>query len=146
VVVNRSVLFEAYGELHPFDPPHRLCSLGSIMRHTFVSLLLDDFAKSTTPLVSSPLLIRKPTPSSPSMTALNLKRRRHEHAFSWPPCKLWLTPCAGNSTIGSLLTGWQAVQIAALPWIVLIHPGTSQARTYKMEHVISLHSGKRTKL
>jgi hypothetical protein len=35
-----------------------------------VSLLLNDFAKSTTPLVSSPLLVYGPSLASPCMTAL----------------------------------------------------------------------------
>jgi hypothetical protein len=44
-----------------------------------------------------------PSPSLPCMTSLILKHcRHHEKAFSWLPCKLCLTPCAGNSTIGSL--------------------------------------------
>jgi hypothetical protein len=41
------------------------------------------------------------------VTTLSLKRRCHEQAFSWLPCKLCLTPCAENLTVGSLLTGWQ---------------------------------------
>jgi hypothetical protein len=114
--------------------------------HAFVSLLLNDFTKSTNLFVSSPLLVHGTNPSSPCMTALSLKRRRHEHAFSWPPCELCLIPYAGNPTVGSLLTGWQVVQIATLPWIVPIRLSASQARIYKMESVISLRSGKKTKL
>jgi hypothetical protein len=58
---------------------------------------------------------------------------QYEQSFPWLPYKLCLTPYVGNSTAGSLLTDWQVAQIAALPWIVLIHPSASQARTCKME-------------
>jgi hypothetical protein len=84
-----------------------ICAPLFIRWHAFVSLLLDDFTKSTTPLVSSPLLVHGLSPSSPCVTALSMKQRRHhEQAFSWLPCKLCLTPCAGDSVAGSPLTGW----------------------------------------
>jgi hypothetical protein len=55
-------------------------------------------------------------------------------------------PCVGDSTTCSLLTGWQAIQIATMPWIVPVSPGTSQAKTCKMKSVIFIWSGMRTKL
>jgi hypothetical protein len=96
-------------------------------------------ASSITLLVSLSLLIFGPSASSPCVTALSMKRLRHDvstpsHDFL-VPCKLCLTPCAGDLTAGSHLTGWQAIQIATLLGIVPVHPGASQARTYKTESV-----------
>jgi hypothetical protein len=56
------------------------------------------------------------------------------------PSHDFLTRCAWsrvqeNSTTGLLLTGWQVVMITTLPWIVLVHPGASQAMTCKTERV-----------
>jgi hypothetical protein len=44
----------------------------------------------------------------------------------------------GKSTADSFLTGWWAVQITILSWIVLVHPDLSPARNCKMEKC-SLH-------
>jgi hypothetical protein len=120
--------------------------LWSIAWHVFVSHLLDDFVESITLMVSSSLLILGPSASSSCVTAPSLKGRCHEQASSWRLCELCLTPCLENSTAGSLLTSWQAVQIANLPWIMPVHPGASQARICKMESVTSSRNGKRTKI
>jgi hypothetical protein len=121
--INHFIILETCGKHRRVDPLLRLCSLGYS-----VSLLLKGFTKSSTPWVSSPFLIRGPNPTLPCVTALHQKRRRHEHAFSWLPSELCLTSGAGDSTAGLLLTSWQAMHTATLPWIILIHPGASQAR------------------
>jgi hypothetical protein len=102
--------------------------LRSIAWHAFMSLLLDDFAKSITPLVSSSLLILGPSPSSPCVTAPSPNGRHHKHAFSWAPCELCLTPCVEDLTAGSLLIGWQTVQIVTLPWIVSVRQTLLKSR------------------
>jgi hypothetical protein len=56
--------------------PFSFVLLCPIMWHTFVSLPLDGFAMSITPLVSSSLLILGPSTSSPNVTALNMKKSR----------------------------------------------------------------------
>jgi hypothetical protein len=52
--------------------------LWSLAWHTFMLLLLDDFAKSITPLVSSSLPILGPSNSSPHVTAVRMKRHHHD--------------------------------------------------------------------
>jgi hypothetical protein len=133
VAIHHSIVLDPCGELHPIDPPYRLCFFGSSRGTPLCHSPLNGFVKSITLSVSSFLPVLGPSTSSPCVSAPSLKRRHHKWAFSWLPCKLPLTPCAGNSTAGSLLTGWQAILIATLPWIVPVCPGASQDKTCKTE-------------
>jgi hypothetical protein len=54
--------------------PFSFVLLCPIMWHTFVSLPLDGFTVSITPLVSSSLLILGPSTSSPNVIALSMKK------------------------------------------------------------------------
>jgi hypothetical protein len=107
---------------------------------------LDGFAKSITLLVSPSILILDLLP----LRIAWLLSARRDVIMSKPPHDLLasgaLPPCAGDSSTGSLLTGWQAVQIANLPWIMSVCLGASQAMICKTEGVTSSRSGKRTKL
>jgi branched-subunit amino acid transport protein AzlD len=73
----------------------------------------DGFAKSTAPWGSSFFLTFEPSPSLPKHGCSSLKRCHRKQASPWLPCELCLTPCAGNSTAGSLLIGWQVVLLIA---------------------------------
>jgi hypothetical protein len=80
VAINRSVGY--YLIVMPLKPISNfvylihlfICTPWSITWHIFMSLPLDGFAMSITPLVSSSLLILGPSTSSPNVTALNMKK------------------------------------------------------------------------
>jgi hypothetical protein len=97
VVVNHVIIFDAYSELCPFEPPLTFVLLWFIVWHAFMLLSLVGFTMWECPCLSlESLPTLGPSTSSPCMTALSLRRHRQEHAFSWLPCELCLIPCVGK--------------------------------------------------
>jgi hypothetical protein len=90
VADDRSVILEAYGELHPLDPPLRLCSFG-LSPGTPSYRPLDGPIKSIAPWVGSSLLILDLLPLRFSVTTLGMMRRRRDMS---EPSHDFRTSCA----------------------------------------------------
>jgi hypothetical protein len=120
--------------------------LGSIVWHAFVSLLLDDFIQANHSIGEFILVY----PCTKTILTL-CECSQPEETSSWACFLMTSLRFVTYSLCGKLdhnftLTGWQAIQIATMPWIVPIRLGASQVKTCKTESVISLQSGKRTQL
>jgi hypothetical protein len=141
MVVNHSAIFEAYTGLRPFEVPCHLCSVGSsrgtpschfsfCLRHVshFVGETALDYPwNPCIPLDPVPFVLRD---------CSQLEEASSRASLLMTSLQLVPDPLSKKNSIACLLlTGWQAVLITTLPWIVPVRPCASEARTCKTERV-----------